>query len=114
MPFTTVEHNQRRVRIRVLQGESAVASHNMPLATFDLVGIESAPAGLPQIDVTFEIDADGIVKVSARDVTTGREQKIQVRPDSGLSQEDIERIMRKDNNDDPVGHDKTSGQESDG
>jgi molecular chaperone DnaK len=99
MPFTTVEHNQRRVRIHVLQGESDIASLNKSLATFELVGIEPAPAGVPQIDVSFEIDADGIVKVSARDVASGRVQKIQVRPSSGLSPSDIEKIMEKDRKD---------------
>ncbi|MHB8094741.1 MAG: molecular chaperone DnaK [Candidatus Aminicenantales bacterium] len=96
MPFTTVEHNQRRVRIHVLQGEAEVASLNKSLATFELVGIEPAPAGVPQIDVAFEINADGIVKVSATDVASGRQQKIQVRPSSGLSPSDIDRIIKKD------------------
>ncbi len=84
MAFTTVEHNQRRVRIHVLQGESDKASENISLAHFDLVGIEEAPAGVPQIDVTFEIDADGLVQVSARDLATRREQRAQVRPISEL------------------------------
>jgi molecular chaperone DnaK len=96
MPFTTVEHNQRRVRIHVLQGENDVASANKSLATFELVGIEPAPAGVPQIDVVFEIDADGIVKVSAKDVASGRQQRIQVRASSGLSPADIDRIMEKE------------------
>ncbi len=95
-PFTTVEHNQRRVRIHVLQGENDIASANKSLATFELVGIEPAPAGVPQIDVMFEIDADGIVKVSARDVASGRQQRIQIRASSGLSSEDIDRIMEKE------------------
>ncbi len=95
-PFTTVEHNQRRVRIHVLQGENDIASLNKSLATFELVGIEPAPAGVPQIDVMFEIDADGIVKVSARDVASGRQQRIQIRASSGLSSEDIDRIMEKE------------------
>ncbi len=94
--FTTVEHNQRRVRVHVLQGENDIASANKSLATFELVGIEPAPAGVPQIDVQFEIDADGIVKVSARDVASGRQQRIQVRASSGLSPEDIDRIMEKE------------------
>ncbi len=93
MAFTTVEHNQRRVRIHVLQGESDKASLNKSLAVFDLVGIEAAPAGVPQIDVTFEIDADGLAKVSAKDVATGREQKIEVKPSSGLSKEKIDKII---------------------
>lgn len=92
MAFTTVEDNQRRVKIHVLQGESKKASENISLAKFDLVGIGVAPAGRPQIDVTFKIDVNGIVKVSARDITTGREQKIEVKPSSGLSQEEVKRI----------------------
>lgn len=95
MAFTTVEDNQRRVKIHVLQGESEVASLNKSLAKFDLVGIEPAPAGVPQIDVTFTIDADGLVKVTARDVMTGREQKIEVRPSSGLSKEEIDDIIER-------------------
>ena len=95
MAFTTVENNQRRVRINVLQGESQNASENKSLATFDLVGIDPAPAGVPQIDVTFEIDADGILRVSARDVGTGREQKIEIKPAAGLLPEELEEIIRK-------------------
>jgi len=95
IPFTTVEHNQSTVRIHVLQGEREVASENRSLGMFDLVGIEPAPAGLPQIDVTFEIDADGITKVSARDTGTGKEQKIEVNPSSGLSEEEIEKIIQE-------------------
>lgn len=90
--FTTVEDNQPRVRIHVLQGEEKNASANTSLAIFDLVGIERAPAGVPHIDVTFEMDADGIVKVSAKDVDTGIEQKIEVKPSSGLTEEEIEKI----------------------
>lgn len=93
MAFTTVENNQRRVRIHVLQGESDRAQDNTSLATFDLVGIDPAPAGVPQIDVTFEIDADGILKVSAKDVGTGREQKIEIRPSAGLLPEQLEQII---------------------
>jgi len=95
IPFTTVEHNQSTVRIHVLQGEREVAAENRSLGMFDLIGIEPAPAGLPQIDVTFEIDADGITKVSARDTGTGKEQKIDVNPSSGLSEEEIERIIQE-------------------
>jgi len=95
MPFTTVEDSQRRVRIHVLQGESQVASLNKSLAVFDLVGLEPAPAGVPQIDVTFEIDADGLVKVSARDVKTGMEQNIEVRPSSGLTTDQIHQIIER-------------------
>jgi molecular chaperone DnaK len=94
--FTTVEHNQRRVRVHVLQGESEVASENMSLARFDLIGIESAPAGVPQIDVTFEIDADGLVRVSAKDAGTKREQKIEVKPSSGLTGDQIDKIIKRE------------------
>jgi molecular chaperone DnaK len=94
--FTTVEHDQRRVRIHVLQGEETRASDNMSLARFDLVGIESAPAGVPQIDVTFEIDADGLVKVSARDVATHREHNIEIKPSSGLSSIQIDKIIKRE------------------
>ncbi len=94
--FTTVEHDQRRVRVHVLQGESELASENMSLARFDLVGIESAPAGVPQIDVTFEIDADGLVKVSAKDMATKREQRIEVKPSSGLTGDQIDKIIKKE------------------
>lgn len=93
--FTTVRHNQKRVRVHVLQGESENASENISLGVFNLVGIHSAPAGLPQIDVTFEIDADGIVKVTAKDVDSERLKKIEVKPSSGLSNEEIEKIIAK-------------------
>jgi molecular chaperone DnaK len=94
--FTTVEHDQRRVRVHVLQGEEEKASENMSLARFDLVGIESAPAGVPQIDVTFEIDADGIVRVSARDEATQREHGIEVKSSSGLTVEQIDKIIKRE------------------
>ncbi len=93
--FTTVEHNQSRVRVHVLQGESKRASENTSLAVFDLVGIRRSPAGVPQINVTFEIDADGIVKVSAKDVDTEVEQRIEVKPSSGLSEEQMTEIIRR-------------------
>ena len=93
--FTTVEHNQRRVRIHVLQGEGFLASLNKSLAVFELVGIEPAPAGVPQIDVTFEITADGLVQVSARDKETGLEQRIEVRPASGLSAAEVEELRQR-------------------
>lgn len=94
MSFTTVENNQRRVRIHVLQGESPFVKDNISLAHFDLVGIGLAPAGVPQIDVSFEIDADGLVRVSAKDMSTGREQGIEVRPSSGLTKEEVNRIIK--------------------
>jgi molecular chaperone DnaK len=95
MAFTTVEHDQRRVRVHVLQGESENIHENISLAVFDLVGIATAPAGVPQIDVTFEIDADGIARVSAKDVATGREQGVEVRPTSGLSPEEVHGIIKR-------------------
>jgi molecular chaperone DnaK len=94
MPFTTVENNQKMVRIHVLQGESPTASENKSLAQFDLVGVEPAPAGVPQIDVTFEIDADGLVRVSAKDVVSGSEQRIEVRPSAGLTQQEVQNIIQ--------------------
>lgn len=93
--FTTVEHDQRRVRVHVLQGESENIRENISLAVFDLVGIATAPAGVPQIDVTFEIDADGIARVSAKDVATGREQGVEVKPTSGLSPEEVHGIIKR-------------------
>lgn len=95
MPFTTTEDFQRSVKIHVLQGESERASENRSLAVFDLMGIESAPAGIPQIDIKFSIDADGIAQVTAEDVATGRRQKVQVNPSSGLTQDEIEEIIHR-------------------
>jgi molecular chaperone DnaK len=94
--FTTVEHNQRRVRIHVLQGEGALASLNKSLAVFELVGIDPAPAGVPQIDVTFEITADGLARVSAKDKETGREQRIEVRPSSGLTAAEVQEMRQQE------------------
>ncbi len=96
--FTTVDDNQRRVRIHVLQGEGSRALENTSLAMFDLVGIMDAAAGVPRIDVTFEIDADGMVRVSARDVLSGREQKVAVHPSSGLSSQQVESIIEREKN----------------
>ncbi len=95
MPFTTVEDNQIRVTVHVLQGEVTQASKNKSLARFDLVGIQPGPAGVPQIDVTFEIDADGILKVSAQDVITGMNQEIEIKPSSGLSRNELDAIIEK-------------------
>jgi len=95
MPFTTVENNQLRVRVHVLQGESEIAAENKSLAWFDLVGIDPAPAGVPHIDVTFEINADGIVKVSARDKATNREQQVEIHTSSGLSQGAIDALTQE-------------------
>lgn len=91
--FTTVTDNQRSVEIHVLQGERELASECRSLGRFDLVGIPPAPRGVPQIEVTFSIDANGIVNVAARDSATGKEQSIQVSPASGLSREEIERLI---------------------
>ncbi|MDW8413071.1 MAG: molecular chaperone DnaK [Acidobacteriota bacterium] len=88
--FTTLVDNQSTVQIHVLQGESDRASENRSLGKFDLVGIPPAPRGIPQIEVCFEVNADGIVHVSARDKLTGREQKITVTPSGGLSEAEIE------------------------
>jgi len=93
MTFTTVVDNQQSVEIHILQGEREIASGNRSLAKFELVGIPPAPRGIPQIDVTFEIDANGIVNCSAQDKMTGLEQAMQVTPSSGLSPEEIERLM---------------------
>ncbi len=91
--FTTLIDNQSTVEIHVLQGENERASENRSLGRFDLVGIPSAPRGIPQIEVSFEINADGIVHVSARDCLTGREQKITVSPSGGLSPQEIAELM---------------------
>jgi molecular chaperone DnaK len=93
--FTTVEDNQRRVRIHVRQGEYFKGSENVSLAVFDLVGLIPAKAGVPQIIVTFEIDANGMVKVSAKDAASGREQMISVRPSSGLSKQQVDGIIER-------------------
>jgi molecular chaperone DnaK len=95
MSFTTVENNQVRVTVHVLQGENTQASRNKSLARFDLVGIQPAPTGVPQIDVTFEIDADGILKVSARDVVTGMNQEIEIRQSGGLTKREIDEIIQR-------------------
>ena len=91
--FTTVQDNQDTVEVHVLQGERELASENISLGKFELVGIPPAPKGIPQIEVTFEINANGIVSVYARDMITGNEQKIVVNPSSGLSEEEINRIV---------------------
>ncbi len=91
--FTTINDNQRTVKIHVLQGEREIASENKSLGFFDLVGIPLAPKGIPQIEVTFEIDSNGIVRVSAKDKQTGLSQSMKIQPASGLSPEDIQRII---------------------
>ncbi len=92
--FTTAEDNQPSVMIQVYQGEREMARDNKPLGNFELTGIAPAPRGIPQIEVTFDIDANGIVHVSAKDLGTGNEQKITITASSGLSEQDIERMMK--------------------
>ena len=98
MTFTTVVDNQQSVEIHILQGEREIAAGNRSLAKFELVGIPPAPRGVPQIDVTFEIDANGIVSVAAQDKMTGLEQAMQITPSSGLSPEEIDRLMNEAEN----------------
>ncbi|MBX3280988.1 MAG: molecular chaperone DnaK [Acidobacteria bacterium] len=93
MTFTTVVDNQPSVEIHILQGEREIASANRSLGKFELVGIPPAPRGVPQVDVAFEIDANGLVSVSARDKMTGLEQAMQITPASGLSPDEIERLI---------------------
>ncbi len=92
--FSTAEDNQPAVSIRVLQGEREMASDNKLLGNFELVGIAPAPRGVPQIEVTFDIDANGIVNVSAKDKGTGKEQKIQIQASGGLSDEEINKMVK--------------------
>ncbi len=93
MTFTTVVDNQQSVEIHILQGEREVSSGNRSLGKFELVGIPPAPRGVPQIDVSFEIDANGIVNVSAKDKMTGLEQAMQITPSSGLAPDEIDRLI---------------------
>jgi len=93
--FTTAADNQTTVEVHVLQGERPMSRDNRTLGRFQLVGIPPAPRGLPQIEVSFDIDANGIVNVSAKDRGTGREQKITITASSGLSKEEVERMMRE-------------------
>ena len=93
--FSTAEDNQNAVTIRVFQGEREMASDNKLLGQFDLVGIPPSSRGTPQIDVTFDIDANGIVNVSAKDKATGKEQKIRIQASGGLSDEDIEKMVQE-------------------
>jgi molecular chaperone DnaK len=92
--FSTASDSQTAVSIHVLQGEREMASQNRTLGKFDLVGIPPAPRGVPQIEVTFDIDANGIVHVSAKDLGTGKEQKIRIESSSGLSEDEIKRMVR--------------------
>jgi molecular chaperone DnaK len=93
--FSTASDNQTSVEVHVLQGERPMAGDNRTLGKFHLVGIPPAPRGIPQVEVTFDIDANGIVNVSAKDMGTGREQKITITASSGLSKEEIDKMMRE-------------------
>merc|ERR1712100_840950 len=93
--FSTAEDNQSAVTIRVLQGEREMASDNKMLGTFDLEGIAPAPRGVPQIEVTFDIDANGIVNVSAQDKATGKAHNITIQASGGLDDNEIERMVKE-------------------
>lgn len=93
--FSTAADNQTAVSIHVLQGEREMAQHNRTLGRFDLVGIPPAPRGVPQVEVAFDIDANGIVHVSAKDLGTGKEQKIRIESSSGLSEDEINRMVKE-------------------
>ena len=93
--FSTAEDSQSAVTIRVFQGEREMAANNKLLGNFDLAGIPPAPRGVPQIEVTFDIDANGIVQVSAKDKGTGKEQQIRIQASGGLSDADIERMVKE-------------------
>src|SRR5947199_4220873 len=98
LTFTTVVDNQSSVEIHILQGEREVSTGNRSLGKFGSVGIPAASRGIPQVEVTFEVDANGIVSVSAMDKATGREQQMRITPTSGLSQDEIERIIAEAEN----------------
>jgi molecular chaperone DnaK len=93
--FSTADDNQGAVTIRVFQGEREMAADNRPLGQFDLIGIPPAPRGVPQIEVTFDIDANGIVSVSAKDKATNKEQSMRIQPSGGLSEADIQRMVKE-------------------
>ncbi len=91
--FTTVADNQTRVEVHVLQGESDMAAYNKSLAKFELTSIPPAPKGVPQVEVSFEIDVNGIVSVSAQDQATGRASQMTIHPSGGLSQQEVSRLV---------------------
>ena len=91
--FSTAEDNQSAVTVHVLQGEREQARYNKSLAKFDLTGIDAAPRGMPQVEVSFDIDANGILHVTAKDKKTGKEQKVEIKAGSGLSDDEIQRMV---------------------
>jgi len=93
--FSTAEDNQGAVTIRVFQGEREMAADNKVLGNFDLTGLPQAPRGVPQIEVTFDIDANGIASVQAKDKATGKEQQIRIQPSGGLSDSEIQKMVRE-------------------
>jgi molecular chaperone DnaK len=93
--FSTADDNQPAVSIRVLQGEREMASDNKMLGNFELVGIAPAPRGVPQIEVTFDIDANGLIHVTAADKATGKTQDIRIEASSGLTEEEIEKMKKE-------------------
>ncbi len=93
--FTTADDNQRAVQIQVFQGEREMAAYNKKLGMFELTGLPPAPRGVPQIEVTFDIDANGIVHVSAKDLGTGKEQSMTITGGSALPKDEIDRMMRE-------------------
>jgi molecular chaperone DnaK len=93
--FSTAKDNQTFVRMQVYQGEKPMAADNKLIGTFDLVGIPPAPREVPQIDVSFDVDANGIVRVSATDLGTGKEQAIKITPNSGLSESEISQYTKE-------------------
>src|SRR5690606_7210548 len=93
--FSTASDNQPSVEIHILQGERPMASQNRTIGRFQLTDIPPAPRGVPQIEVTFDIDANGIIKVSAKDKATGKEQNIRIEASSGLSEEEIQKMKQE-------------------
>ena len=93
--FSTASDNQTSVEVHVLQGERSLARDNRTLGKFHLIGLPPAPRGVPQIEVTFDIDANGIVNVQAKDLGTGKEQKITITASSGLNKDEVDRMMRE-------------------